>query len=175
MNRLPEPPARQPHAPQAGQPTPEAITAAADLAAAVEAIYAQPTSYRDPTPIPAIGPTPPVPQPGRPPMSQKAVDDSTRMISAGFLTICAGGAASGVLYFSGHADPTVVATICAAPAALAIPILALSRLIKKAKETLEAAPPVIHQHYEGTVHQDHRTMNTQTRGIWATTHNQLPK
>ncbi|MEU8469578.1 hypothetical protein AB0F30_16920 [Streptomyces sp. NPDC029006] len=177
MNRLPEPPARQPHATQAGQPTPndDARYRAAQIAAAVDDIYEQPTSFRDGT-LPTtytIGLTPPVAQPGRPPMSQRAVDLNTTILTSSVLTVSLGGAATGILWASGHADPTVVGCIVAAPAALAIPILALSRLLKRAKETVEAAPPVIHQHYTGTVHQDTRTVNSTNRGIWAHTRNQI--
>ncbi|MFD4377688.1 hypothetical protein ACFWPY_39850 [Streptomyces sp. NPDC058527] len=119
-----------------------------------------PTSYRDDTPVPAYGATPPVPQPGRPPMSSKATDDSARMISAGFLTLCAGGAVSGVLYFSGQADPTVIGMMAAAPVGLAVPVFALSRLVKRAKPA-----PDVHHHYSGPV--DQRTVNTDARGVWA--------
>ncbi|MFB7738207.1 hypothetical protein ACFC08_28240 [Streptomyces sp. NPDC056112] len=174
MNRLPEP---TPTAPAAGQPTPDALTAAADLAAAVDAIYHGPTSYRDDTKPPAIGPTPPVPQPGtrRPPMSQKATDASALMLSAGAATLPLGAAATGVLWASGYADPTVIAAICAAPVALAIPVLALSRLVKRAKQTVEAAPATIHQHYNGAVYQDQRSIHTQTSGVWASTRNEIPR
>lgn len=174
MNRLPEPPARQPHAPQAGQPTDEALRRAAQIAAAVDAIYEQPTSYRDPSPIPAIGPTPPVPQPGRPPMSQRAVDLNTTILTSSVLTAVAGCSITSILWASGHADPTTVGLIVAAPAALAIPIIALSRLAKRAKEVVAAAPPVINQHYTGTVVQDSRTVHAKTTGVIAYTRNELP-
>ncbi|QLJ06724.1 hypothetical protein HZZ00_37455 (plasmid) [Streptomyces sp. NEAU-sy36] len=176
MNRLPEPTARQPHATQAGQPTPDTLHQAAQIAAAVDAIYEQPTSYRNDS-LPnhsTIGTTPPVPQPGKPPMSEAAANLSGVMVASSLPILALGGAATGILWASGHADPAVVGCIVAAPAALAIPILALSRLIKRAKETVEAAPPVIHQHYNGTVHQDARTVNSTNRGIWASTRNQLP-
>lgn len=183
MNHLPYLPAQQPHAPKAGQPT---INPAAQqfLQQVEEALAAAetgpepaptPTSFRDPTPLPVTGDTPPVPQPGRPPMSEKATDDSVRMIAAGFLTLCTGGAISGVLHFSEQADPTVVALMAATPIGLAIPILALSRLIKNAKQAAEALPTEHHHHYTGTVIQDQRSINTQTRGVWATTRNQLPR
>jgi hypothetical protein len=107
-------------------------------------------------------------------MSQKATDDSVRMLSGGFLILCAGTATAAVLHYSGQADPTVVGCIAAAPAALAIPILALSRLVKRTKEVVEAAPPVINTTYNGTVNVDARTVNSTTRGICATTRNQLP-
>ena len=163
MNQLPEQPAET-----AGQ-SPSLLTDAVVEAAVRDVIHQ--TSFRDESPVPPIGSALPVPQPGRPPMSSKATDDSVRMISAGFLTLCAGGAVSGVLYFSGQADPTVIGLMAAVPAGLAVPILALSRLVKRAKETTSVA----HHHYNGDVHQDYSTVNTTTRGVWAHTRNQLPK
>lgn len=133
---------------------------AQQLIAAVNDALTAPTAYRDDSPLPAVGATPPVPQPGRPPMSQKATDDSVRMISAGFLTLCAGGAVSGVLYFSGQADPTVIALMAAAPVGLAVPIYALARLVKRAKPAGD-----VHNHYNGNV--DQRVLNTDARGVWA--------
>lgn len=180
MNRLPEPPARQPHAPQAGQPNPtidhqaDQLWNAYDRAILEGRPYNVPTFYKDDTKPPAIGPTPPVTQPGRPPMSQRAVDLNTTILTSSVLTVALGGAVTGILWASGHADPTVVGAIAAAPAALAIPILALSRLVKRGKEAVEAMPSVVHHHYTGTVHQDARTVNSNTRGIWASTRNQLP-
>jgi hypothetical protein len=122
----------------------------------------RPTSYRDTTPVPTVGTAPPVAQPGRPPMSAKAVDDTSRMVGAGFLTLCAGGAVSAVLHYSGQADPVVVGMIAATPAGLAVPILALSRLAKRARPE-----PDVHHHYEGPVYQDQRNVNSSTRGVWA--------
>lgn len=179
MNHLPEPPAQPPHPTQAGQPTThdDTLHRAAQIAAAVDAVYAQPTHYRNDTlpSTPTTGTTPPVPQPGRPPMSQKATDDSVRMLTAGWLTLCTGAAASAVLHFSAQADPTVVGLVAAVPAGLAIPVLALSHLAKRVKETVEAAPAEHHHHYNAPVHQDARTINATNRGLWATTNNQLPK
>lgn len=161
----------QPTAAEPGQP---ALDNQADqLIAAVNEALAVPTRYRDETPLPAVGTTPPVTQPGRPPMSSKATDDSVRMISAGFLTLCAGGATAAVLHFSGEADPTVIGLMAAVPVGLAVPVLALSRLVKRAKE---AVPDTHHHHYDGAViHQDQRSVNSQTRGLWANTRNELPR
>jgi predicted Co/Zn/Cd cation transporter (cation efflux family) len=105
-------------------------------------------------------------------MSQRATDASALMLSAGLASLPIGAAATGILWASGNADPAVVALICAAPTAL---VLALSRLMKRAKETVEAAPAEIHQHYTGTVIQDQRSLNTTTRGIVAHTRNQIPR
>jgi hypothetical protein len=108
-------------------------------------------------------------------MSQRATDTSAIILSAGLASLPVGAAATGILWASGHADPTVIGLICAAPIGLAVPILALSRLAKRAKETVEAAPAEIHQHYTGTVIQDQRSLNTTTRGIVAHTRNQIPR
>lgn len=175
MNRLPEPPTQQPTATQPGQPTNDtARRHAAQIAAAVDAIYEQPTSFRDLTPVPAYGLNPPVAQPGRPPMSQRAVDLNTTILTSSVLTVALGSAATGVLWASGHADPTVVGIIVAAPAALAVPVLALSRLVKRLKAVVEAAPSTTHHHYNGPVTVDARAVNSNTRGVWASTRNQLP-
>jgi hypothetical protein len=123
---------------------------------------AVPTSYRDDSPVPAVGPTPPVPQPGRPPMSQRATDASALMLSASVASVPIGGMASLVLYTIGHTDPTSLAIAAGAPAALAVPILALSLLVKRAKQ---AAPDVHHHHYNAPV--DQRTVNADARGVWA--------
>ncbi|MEU0818920.1 hypothetical protein [Streptomyces mirabilis] len=161
MTVLPEP---KPTAPAAGQA--HLDDQARQLLAAVEEAMRTPTSYRDDAPVPLIGTTPPVAQPGRPPMSQKATDVSALMLSGGLASLPLGVAASLVLWASGHADPTVIAVICAAPTTL---IFALSRLVKRAKE---AAPDEIHNHYSGPVYQDQRNVHTSTRGVWAKTNNQ---
>lgn len=147
------------------------------LKAATKPALPIPTSFRnDALPsTPTIGDALPVPQPGRPPMSEAATNISGVMIASSAPILALGAAVSGVMYFSGHADPTVIGLICATPISLTIPILALSRLVKRAKQTVEAAPPVIHQHYTGTVHQDARTLNTTNRGVIANTRNQLPR
>jgi hypothetical protein len=137
------------------------------LVAAVEEALATSTSYRDDTPLPTVGPTPPVPQPGRPPMSQHATDISALMLSGSVLTLATGGAASAVLWASGYANPAVIGLIAAAPVAVAIPVYALARLVKAAAT---AAPPDVHHHYTGPVHQ--QTVHSQTR-LWGKTTNNL--
>ena len=134
---------------------------------------AAPTSFHDRAPVPSIGPTPPVPQPGRPPMSQRATDASVLMLSAGAASVPIGGMTCLVLYTLGHADPTSLAIGGAMPVALAVPILALCRLAGRAKQAVEAAPAVHHHHYEGDVHQDFSSVNTNTRGLIARTRNEL--
>lgn len=165
MYDLPEP---KPTAPAAGQATP--TDADRDtirrLFAAVEEIGVdKPTSYRDDSPVPDIGTAPPVDQPGRPSMSPRATDASVMMIAGGFLSLCLGAAISGVLYFSGTANETVVICLCAGPPA---GFLALKSLVKGVKQ---AAPDEIHNTYTGTVYQQHSETHTSTRGVWARTNN----
>ncbi|MFM9544979.1 hypothetical protein ACKI1I_45660 [Streptomyces turgidiscabies] len=113
-----------------------------------------PTSYRDTSPLPVYGDTPPVPQPGIPPMSQRAVDASRLMLTAGLATVPPGLIAIGVLIASRQADPTVIGMICAAPAAVAVPVLALARLFSR---VADAAPDTHHHHYSGPVRQENTT------------------
>ncbi|GAA3850144.1 hypothetical protein GCM10023084_00540 [Streptomyces lacrimifluminis] len=113
-----------------------------------------PTAYRDTSPLPAYGDTPPVTQPGTPPMSQRAVDASRLMLTAGLATVPPGLIAIGVLIASRQADPTVIGMICAAPAAVAVPILAIARLFSR---VAEATPDTHHHHYAGPVRQENTT------------------
>lgn len=144
-------------------------TAANDQAqrflADVEDAMATPTHYRDETPVPPIGAAIPVAQPGRPPMSQRATDASALMLSAGVASIPVGGMASLFVYVLGHADPVALGIAAAAPATLAVPILALSALVKRAEQ---AAPDVHVHHYNGSI--DQRTINATARGVWAKNH-----
>jgi hypothetical protein len=153
---------------------PEPVTPMSEEAATKEAhrliaeAY-QPTRYRDdslPT-TSTIGTAPPIPQPGRPPMSSKAIDDSVRMLSASVVIATGGGATTAILWASGYANPAVIGIVFGAPTAL---VLALSRLAKRAKGVL---PEEHHHHYDGaTVYQDQRNVHSQTRGVWAKTTNQ---
>lgn len=131
-----------------------------EAARLIQAAY-QPTSYRDTSPIPAIGDAPPVPQPGRPPMSAKAVDDTARMIGASVVIATTGGSTTAILWASGYANPAVVAIVFGAPTAL---VLAIARLAKRARPE-----PEVHQHFHGTVTQT--TTHSRTSGVWARTNN----
>lgn len=189
MNRVPD---HQPTAPTAGQPThidqQRIDRIATAFSAALEEID-RPTAIRVTDPSipsfkdgPRIGTTPPADQPGarRPPMSQKAVDLNTTILSSSVLVAVLGGAVTAFTWASGHANPTVIKWVCicavAVPVAIAVPVLALKSLAKSAKEVVQAAPPEIHQHFNGHVHQDNRQnhLHTDTRGMVAITRNELP-
>lgn len=180
MNHLPGP-AQQPHAPQAGQPTRHDTVRerAEQIAAAVDDVFDQEWKpyHRDTSQIPAIGPTPPVPQPGRAAMSQSAVDYSARVLSTGVASVLFSAAGSGLLIASNHANPTNLGLVIAAPAILVIPILALKGLMKSAKQVAEATQPDTHNHYSGHVYQDRRQthVNTKTVGVVAVTRNHTPE
>ena len=141
------------------------LTAMTDEEAAIAArriIADFATSYRDTTPVPTVGSTPPVPQPGRPPMSQKATDASVLMLSAGVASLPIGGMTSLVLYTLGHVDPTSLAIGAVAPVAL---VLAIGTLLRR----LAGVRTEHHHHYQGPVHQNH--VHSSTRGMWAKTTN----
>ncbi|TLQ39003.1 hypothetical protein [Streptomyces marianii] len=125
-----------------------------------------PTSYRDTSPVPAIGDTPPVPQPGRPPMSQRATDVSGVMLAAGAASLPIGGSVSLVLYTLGHVDPVSLAIGAGAPVAFVAAIAAALR-------RLQGVHTEHHHHYSGTVVQDHSSVTTKTRGLIARTNNDL--
>lgn len=126
------------------------------------------TAYRDPSPLPPVGDTPPVPQPGRPPMSQRATDASALMLAAGISAIPLGAATSLVLYTLGNVDPTALAIGAAAPVAF---IFAVGALIRTATRGLQGLHIETHHHYNGPVQQQHHTVNTATRGLFAKTIN----
>ncbi|MFB7953403.1 hypothetical protein [Streptomyces sp. NPDC056045] len=129
----------------------------------------RPTAFHDTTPLPAYGPTPPVPQPGRPPMSQRATDASALMLSGSVAALSTGGATSLVLYTLGQVDPVTLAIGAAGPVAL---VLAAASLLRSAARAKADAHTEHHHHYTGPVHQDQRTARTTTRGVWAKTTNQ---
>lgn len=179
MTRLPDP--QQPLATQAGQPTTDTLHRAAQIAAAVDAVYAQPTAVRitDPS-IPSwregsrIGTTPAVPQPGIPPQSWAAVDYAVRVLSTAVATALVSGSAALIMAASHFADPLVCGIVFGAPIGLAAPIAALGSLARRAKEVVAAAPPEIHQYYSGPVTQTRTTINADSHGLIAVTRPELP-
>lgn len=144
--------------------TPAERHQAEQIIAAVEEALHVPTSYRDDTPTPAVGSTPPVPQPGRPPMSQKATDASALMLAVGAASVPVGGMTSLVLYTLGHVDPVQLAIGGAVPVCF---VVAVGFVVR----SLRGVHTEHHHHYEGTVFQDQRSTRTQTRGFVAKTVN----
>lgn len=167
-------PEQQPVRP--GQPDP-VMDQARLIAAAVDQVLAdeKKTSIRIDDPDvpswkdgPRIGTAPPEPQSGRPPMSQKATDASSLMLAGGGGTFMVCGGVALVMWASESADPVVCGTVLGAPTLL---VLALARLVSRAKAAIEAAPPTVHNHGPVSVTHDQRSITTDTRGLWARTTN----
>ena len=156
-----------------GQPGPLTDEAAAAEAKRIirEAMQEEsaPTSYRDDRPLPVTGDAPPVAQPGIPPMSQRTTEIARAVMYSSLATVPPGLIAVAILVASEHANPTVIGMICAAPAAIAAPILALARLMRR---TGEALPAEHHHHYSGPVQQHHQHVHSQSR-LWGKTTNNL--
>lgn len=152
-----------PEQPVAGQPNPAIRRNADQLMAAIDEIQIEKaTSYRDTTRLPAVGPTPPVQQPGQPAMSQWAIDSSGVLKAVSVASLPVGVA----VWLVGQVDSLTLGIILGSPAAVA---LAVARLVAKVKDANQAAPQPVVQHYHGTVHQDTRTVTSTTRGVIATT------
>ncbi|MER7316424.1 MULTISPECIES: hypothetical protein [Streptomyces] len=126
--------------------------------------YTPPTSYRDDTPLPTYGLTPPVAQEGRPPMSQRATDASALMLSGSVAALSVGGATSLVLYTLGQVDPITLAVGAAGPVAL---VLAVGSLIRSAGRAKADAHTEHHHHYNGPVRQESTTVASTTKGLFA--------
>lgn len=130
------------------------------------------TFYKDVTPVPAVGTAPPQPQPGRAAMSQRATDTSVLMLAASGSVSMVSVSAGILMYLSQYADPVVCGIVLGAPT---VTVLALCRLVRRTKEVVQAAPPVIHEHYEGTVIQDRTEVSTHTHGVVARTNNRFDR
>ncbi|MET8686324.1 hypothetical protein ABZV77_19120 [Streptomyces sp. NPDC004732] len=119
------------------------------------------TSYRDTSPLPPHGSTPPVPQPDHrivPPWAAGTAVVAVG-VGAGFV-----GLGCGIwLACQGFAAVTLssVLFVTLPIAAVASVVAAVGSAIRSAK----AANTETHHHYEGPVHQEHYTVTTHTRGF----------
>ncbi|MFF0055656.1 hypothetical protein ACFYRI_14825 [Streptomyces microflavus] len=153
-----------PEQPVAGQPTDNPLAQAVNEAITKELAK---TYHRDDTPLPAVGPTPPVPQPGPPPMSQWAIDASGVLKAVSVASLPIGGA----LWIVGQVDPWALGVIFGSPALAA---LAVARLVAKVKDANQNAPQPVTNHFHGNVHHDTRTVTSTTRGVIANNRNTTP-
>ncbi|MDT0412747.1 MULTISPECIES: hypothetical protein [Streptomyces] len=132
-----------------------------------------PTSYRDMAPVPYVGETPPVAQPGRPPMSQRATDASALLLTGSVATVAAGGSVSLVLLALGTVDPVTIGVGAGGGSVL---LLALAALITRLGRAAHAAAPAVHHHtYNGPVTQTSTNITSHTRGLGRTHNNNGPK
>ncbi|MYX14413.1 hypothetical protein GTY67_13505 [Streptomyces sp. SID8374] len=158
-----------PEQPAAGQPDPAVRRNADRLVAAVDEVLLarRATSHTDDRPLPAVGSTPPVAQPGIPPMSQWAVDASGVLKAVSVAAIPVGGA----LWVVGQVDPLTLAIILGSPAAVA---LAVARLVAKVKDANQNTPQPVTNHYHGAVTQQAHITTSTTKGIIANTRQTTP-
>ncbi|WP_369274502.1 hypothetical protein AB5J55_35295 [Streptomyces sp. R11] len=126
----------------------------------------RPTAYRDLAPVPQYGTAPPVAQPGRPPMSQRATDISGVMLAASVASVPLGGMTCLVLYTLDQVNPISLTIGASAPVAL---VLAIAALLRRAKGVL---PEEHHHNYSGPVYQDQRNVQNKNVGAWVKNTNQ---
>lgn len=112
----------------------------------------------------------PVPQPGRPPMSQRATDISVIMLSAGAASIPIGGITCLGLYTLGGVAPLTLAVTFGGIAGV---LIAAAGFIRSLARSVAAAAPAgdTINHVYGNVTQHSHTETTQTRGFIAKTIN----
>lgn len=172
MNRLPDP--TQPIAPKAGQPVhnPAAVAFLHDIETAMQDAAQRiadeqtpriPTFYKDPTETPKIGTTPPVAQPGRAPMSQKATDATGIILAVGIAAPLVGGGFALAMWGTSVANLKVIGAIVGGAIGI---VIAVKSLLGSARAVAEAAPPVVHQHNYGPVHQDQSTHEHKSSGVF---------
>lgn len=132
------------------------------------------TAHRDSTPPRPTG-AQPVPQPGRPPMSQRATDHASVVLAYGIASVPAGGALAGVLWALSRVDPAVLALAGLAPVGLVGAVGVVGKMLSRsAREVAEVLPPAeVHHHHGGPTYIDHTEVRTVTRGLGRTV-NQLP-
>ncbi|MFJ2301474.1 hypothetical protein [Streptomyces sp. NPDC087787] len=124
-----------------------------------------PTSYRDTSPLPAYGTTPPVPQPDHRIVPAWAAGTAVAGIGVG--AACVGVGCGVWLACQGFAAVSLASVLF-----VTLPIAAVAAVaaaIGSALRALKAAHTEHHHHYAGPVRQENTT--THTRGLFARTTN----
>ncbi|MFE2077284.1 hypothetical protein [Streptomyces misionensis] len=148
----------------------EAVTAARRI---IEDAYRPapqiPTAYRDETPLPAYGPTPPVPQPDRRIVPAWAAGTAVAGIGVG--ATCVGVGCGIWLACKGFAAVTLSSVLF-----VTLPIAALAAVataIGSAVRSLKATHTETHHHYTGPVRLENNTITAPAYGLIARTRNEL--
>lgn len=139
------------------------------LIAAVNQAMPEAPQRHDATP-PQAGSPPPVAQPGTPPMTPRETQIGRVALYSGAgvsLPILSGAA---FMVATEHANTAVIAWCAGGISALALLVAALGYVVKRV--VAAAPPPDVHNHYEGTVYQDQRTIHSRTSGVWARSNNE---
>ncbi|TWV41321.1 hypothetical protein FRZ03_21300 [Streptomyces misionensis] len=130
-----------------------------------------PTAYRDETPLPAYGPTPPVPQPDRRIVPAWAAGTAVAGIGVG--ATCVGVGCGIWLACQGFAAVTLTSVLF-----VTLPIAAVAAVaaaIGATLRSLKATQTVTHHHYAGPVRQQTNTITAPTYGLIARNRNELTR
>ena len=132
------------------------------------------THHCDITPLPTNGNAVPVPQPGRPPMSQRATDHASLVLAYSLGSVPVGGSLSLVLWAVASVPTEILAIAALAPVGLVGAIGITARLIGRAVADGATALPDTHTHHHtGPTYIQHTQLRTRTTGFGRTV-NQLP-
>ncbi|MFJ9818757.1 hypothetical protein ACIRU3_26590 [Streptomyces sp. NPDC101151] len=129
----------------------------------------QPTSYRDTSPLPAYGSTPPVLQPDRRIIPAWAAGTAVAGIGVG--AACVGGGCGFWLACQGFAAVSLTSVLF-----VTLPIAAAAAVVTaigSALRSLKTVHTEHHHHYTGPVLQENTSLTTHTRGLIARTRNEL--
>ncbi|GGY11526.1 hypothetical protein [Streptomyces anandii] len=155
------------------------------IAEAYRPVPQMPTAYRDPTPLPAYGSTPPVPQPDHRIVPAWAAGTAVAGIGVG--ATCVGVGCGIWLACQGFAAVTLtsvlfvtlpiaaVAAVAAAIGSAIAAVAAVAAAIGSAVRSIKATHTETHHHYNGPVRQENTTLNTHTRGLTARTSNHVTR
>lgn len=148
-------------------PTRAAMTDAEAAAAAQRIIADFATSYRDDSPLPAYGSTPPVLQPDRRIVPAWAAGTAVAGIGVG--AACVGIGCGLWLACQGFAAISLTSVLF-----VTLPIAALAAVVTAVGSALRSMKEVHtenHHHYNGPVRQQHT--HNHTRGVWVRTRNEI--
>jgi hypothetical protein len=139
------------------------------IADAYRPVPQMPTSYRDPTPLPAYGTTPPVPQPDRRIVPAWAAGTAVAGIGTGAAFV---GIGCGIwLACQGFAAVTLASVLF-----VTLPIAAVGAVVAtigSALRSLKATHNQTHHHYAGPVRQETNTITAPAYGLIARNRNEL--
>ncbi|MFD8393081.1 hypothetical protein ACFV2N_28730 [Streptomyces sp. NPDC059680] len=130
-----------------------------------------PTAYRDTTPLPAYGSTPPVPQPDRRIVPTWAAGTAVAGIGVG--ATCVGLGCGIWLACQGFAAVTLTSVLF-----VTLPIAALAAVaaaIGSAVRSIKATHTAVHHHYAGPVRQETNTITAPAYGLIARNRNNLTR
>ncbi|WP_258053222.1 hypothetical protein [Streptomyces sp. Ru72] len=141
------------------------------IAEAYRPVPQMPTAYRDPTPLPTYGTTPPVPQPDHRIVPAWAAGTAVVGIGTGAAFI---GVGCGIwLACQGFAAVTLTSVLF-----ITLPIAALAAVaaaIGSAVRSIKATHTETHHHYAGPVRQETNTITAPAYGLIARNRNNLSR